>query len=197
MLNVQLSGQTSLRFDYLMSAEFFRSTYFDGIKRFSGSINTQFSELFQGELYFTVGRSIARNTEVPALGKVLSGGGSFTLKPLDRLNVQQSIDFSQLDYPTGENIFKGAVLRTRLNYQHSRELSVRIVVQYDSFSHDLRFEPLISYKLNPFSIFYIGSTNRWHNFYEEHVPGSNEYFDDALHQSSRSYFFKLQYLFQV
>ncbi len=197
MINFQLSGQTNINFEYLISGERFRTIFFGGIRRLSGNFGTQFSELFQADAYFTVGRSIARNIDVPVLGKMLSVGYSFTFKPLDRLNIQQNVDYSRLDYPSGENIFDGVVVRTRLNYQHSRELSARIVVQYDSFSHDMSFEPLVSYKLNPFSIFYIGSTNRWHNFYDEQKPGSTEYYDDALRHSARTYFFKLQYLFQV
>ncbi len=197
MINIQFRGQTNINFEYLISGERFRGVFFGGIRRFSGNFGTQFSELFQGEGYFSVGRSIARNTDIPVLGKMLSFGGSVTIKPLDRLNIQQSIDYSRLDYPTGENIFDGAVFRTRVNYQHSRELSARVVIQYDSFSHDMNVEPLVSYKLNPFSIFYIGSTNRWHNFNDEEIPGSTEHYEDRYHQSLRTFFFKFQYLFQV
>lgn len=196
-INIRFRGQTSLSMDYLISGELFRGTYFDGIRRFSVNVGTQFSELFQGDANVTLGRSIARNTSVPVLGRILSAGGSCTLKPLDRLNIQQSVDYSRLDYPSGENIFAGAVLRTRVNYQHSRELSARVVVQYDSFSRDVSFEPLVSYKLNPFSIFYFGSTNRWHNFDDELKPGSTEHYDDTYHLSSQGFFFKVQYLFQI
>ncbi|MBI3259752.1 MAG: carbohydrate binding family 9 domain-containing protein [Ignavibacteriae bacterium] len=197
LIDFHLKGQTNVHFEYLFSGELYGGIYFDGIRRFSGSFGTQFSELFQGDGYFAVGRSISRNTDIPVLGKLLSGGFSFTIKPLDRLNIQQSIDYSRLDYPTGGNIFDGSVLRTRVNYQHSRELSARIVLQYDSFNHDVSLEPLVSYKLNPFSIFYVGSTNRWHNFNEEEIPGSTEHYENVYHQSLRTFFFKFQYLFQV
>lgn len=196
-IDVRFKGQTSIHFDYLISGERFKGEFFGGIRRFSGNFGTQFSELLQADGSFTVGRSIARNTDIPVLGKMFSGSFSFTLKPLDRLNIVQSVDYSKLDYPTGENIFDGAVFRTRINYQHSRELSGRLVIQYDSFSHDMNLEPLVSYKLNPFSIFYIGSTNRWHNFNEEEIPGSTEHYENAYHQSLRTFFFKFQYLIQA
>ncbi len=196
-INVRFKGQTFLSFDYLMSEERFNNFYFVGIRRLSGNLGSQFSEYFQGDMYFQTGTSIARNVDRPVLGNVLSAGGSLTFKPLDRLILQENIDYARLDYPNGENIYHGIVIRSRVNYQHSRELSARVVVQYDSFSNSVSFEPLISYKLNPFSIFYIGSTSRWQNFHEIQKPNSQEFFDTTYRPASRGYFFKVQYLFAV
>ncbi|MFN8361321.1 MAG: carbohydrate binding family 9 domain-containing protein [Candidatus Kapaibacterium sp.] len=196
-INVRFKGQTYLSFDYLMSEERYNNFYFVGIRRLSGNFGSQFSEYFQGDSYITTGTSIARNVDGHVLGTILSAGGSITLKPLDRLTIQENIDYARLDYPSGENIYDGIVVRTRINYQHSRELSARVVVQYDSFSSSLSFEPLISYKLNPFSIFYIGSTSRWQNFHDTQKPNSQDYFDSTYRPASRGYFFKVQYLFAV
>ena len=43
---------------------------------------------------------------------------------------------------------------------------MRLVVQYNDFSERLNIEPLLTYKINPFTKFYIGLTSRhrYHDF---------------------------------
>ena len=43
-------------------------------------------------------------------------------------------------------LFAGYVLRTRTNLQFTRELFLRVVVQYNDFSQRLDVEPLLTYK---------------------------------------------------
>jgi hypothetical protein len=82
------------------------------------------------------------------------------------------------------------ILRVRRNFlqdSYIGELFLRLVVQYNDFSHGLNLEPLLSYKINPFTIFYIGSTHA----YEE--LGARQ----ELAQPSRQFFMKFQYLFRI
>ena len=51
----------------------------------------------------------------------------------------------------------------------------------------LSVEPLLSYKLNPFTIFYIGST---HDYWDVNQEGK-------LYRSSQRFFAKFQYLFRI
>ena len=51
----------------------------------------------------------------------------------------------------------------------------------------LSVEPLLSYKLNPFTIFYIGST---HDYWDQNQEGK-------LYRSSQRFFAKFQYLFRI
>ncbi|MCK4631759.1 MAG: hypothetical protein KAT79_00745 [candidate division Zixibacteria bacterium] len=93
--------------------------------------------------------------------------------------------------PVGGAFF---ILRSRLNYQFSRELSLRLIVQYNDFYDDLDLEPLLTYRLNPFTVFYVGATSNFH-YYD-----SSDY--DSVSASewaatSRQFFFKMQYLFQI
>ncbi len=86
---------------------------------------------------------------------------------------------------SGEEIYSGYIARTRFNFQYNRELQLRVVAQYNDFSERLDLEPLVAYQLNPFSIFYVGSTY-----------GSREFDGHGMVGADRQYFAKLQYLFR-
>jgi hypothetical protein len=82
-----------------------------------------------------------------------------TLQPLTRLVFQPSLVYSELNRPDGGGeVFSGFILRTRTSLQVTRELSVRFVVQDDDFDKAMSLESLLTYRLNPFSMFYIGSS---------------------------------------
>jgi hypothetical protein len=69
-------------------------------------------------------------------------------------------------------------------YQFTPEIFLRVIGQYDQFNKAIDFYPLLSYKLNPFTIFYAGSTYDLSDF------GS----PFGVRQTARQYFLKLQYL---
>jgi hypothetical protein len=115
-----------------------------------------------------------------------------TIKPSTQLNIQPNLWYSTLSYPegherAGEKIFSAWIYRVRCNYQFSRELSLRLVGQYFTEGGSLSIEPLLTYKLNPFTIFYVGSS---HALIDEPDP-------QGLTQTSRQFFAKLQYLVGV
>ena len=95
------------------------------------------------------------------------------------------------DRDTGENFFSGYILRVRTNYQFSRRLFLRTVVQYNDFSERLEIDPLLTYRINPFSAFYVGSTHDYDTY-----PGRTQDASRFLQQSQRQFFFKFQYLFR-
>ena len=120
-------------------------------------------------------------------GRQFNAGGYLNVKPLQRLTIRPSINFASLaDLETNETFFTGYILRTQANLQFTRELSLRLVTQYNGFDDRLDVEPLLSYRLNPFSIFYVGST---HGFDAFDAPYGRV-------QSERQLFFKFQYLFR-
>ncbi|NNE10018.1 MAG: hypothetical protein HKN20_15765, partial [Gemmatimonadetes bacterium] len=67
---------------------------------------------------------------------------------------------------TGDKLFEGYIVRTRITYNFSREWFLRLVTQYNDFRERFDFEPLLTYKLNPFTVFYVGAGNRF-NYYDE------------------------------
>ena len=79
-------------------------------------------------------------------------------------------------------------LRARGTLSFSRQLFLRLVLQYDDFDKQFNVEPLITYKLNPFTLFYVGSTQVFHEF---EAP------QDEMTPVERQYFLKFQYLFRL
>ena len=116
----------------------------------------------------------------------------FDIKPMDRLLVENWFNYikgTQVD--TKEELYKGYIYRSRMNYQLSKEMTLRVIVQYNDFSHRWDIDPLLRYRINSFSVFYIGSTIDYDDYSKE---------TDARRiwkLSSRQFFMKLQYLFQV
>jgi hypothetical protein len=130
------------------------------------------------------GRSIARFQSPPKVGRGLNAGASLTIKPVQRLVIQPSIDYASLyDIKTDEEFYSGFILRSSFKVQLTRALSVRLITQYDDFDERLDLEPLVSYQVNPFSVFYIGST---HDF--------GRLGENSLRPVERQVFFKFQYL---
>lgn len=126
------------------------------------------------------------------LGRQFDCSGWFDLKPLDRLLIHTSLIYAQAENSsTNELFYSGYVTRTRMNLQITRELSARVVVQYDDFDEVWEADPLIAYQLNPFSVFYLGATHDMEVFYKGDTGNR------SLRLAERQYFLKLQYLFQI
>jgi hypothetical protein len=195
-------GQTSVSLDYVWSQELYRSVWFDGIRRGEISIDTRFSGAIGAGGSFTFGHSIARSYRliVPVLGREKTGKLYGSFRPTVRLTLEPSLEYSRMDYPDrDQKIYEVYIFRTRLSYQFSREWFLRLVVEYSNSNEYserssaylkdgfLTVEPLLSYKLNPFTIFYIGST---HSYWDHAQMGT-------LKRASQRFFAKLQYLFRV
>ncbi len=186
-LYIQFKKQTSLSLWYLWSRERYAGADFPGINRGGINFNSNFTDIIS--FYFNIesGRMIARNLDNPILGKGNNINFGISLKLFKRFFIDPDYTFSNLKDPkTNDVIFNGYILRTKFTYQFTRELFVRLVAQYDQFYDRFDIEPLIYYKLNPFSIFYIGSTLDY-NYYSE----------NNWRNTQRQYFVKFQYLFQI
>ncbi|MCP4570496.1 MAG: carbohydrate binding family 9 domain-containing protein [FCB group bacterium] len=138
------------------------------------------------------GHKIARRDLV--MGKYHSHSFWIDIKPLNRLLIENWFDFTQShDIDTGEELFKGYIVRSRLNLQLSREITLRVVAQYDDFYQCWDIDPLLTYRLSPFSVFYMGSS---YNYQKYEGLGANE-LGKETRLDSRQFFLKLQYLFQA
>jgi hypothetical protein len=65
-------------------------------------------------------------------------------------------------------------------------LFLRLVVQYNDFTQSLDVEPLLTYKANPFTLFFIGSTLAYQDYGGQF----------GMRQAQRQFFTKFQYLFR-
>lgn len=192
-LSGQFKAQTFVTISYMRSRERFKELYFPEIMRVEIGVQSDFSNWMQFGCEFTQGHTIARRQNPPVMGDetFLSVWGTF--KPMDRLRIDPDLEFNKSNKRhTGERLYRGYITRWRTSYQLTRELSVRLIVQYDDFEHDWQLDPLISFRLNPLSVFYLGSTHDYRQFRDEPPSEKSEWL-----LASRQFFLKIQYLIQL
>ncbi|HUP02085.1 MAG TPA: DUF5916 domain-containing protein [Gemmatimonadota bacterium] len=188
-VELSLKGQTFVEVGYSWGRDQFRGIDFDGLRQWFLFARSNASDLVQGGFYTEGGRQISRNSDPPVLGDAYYLELFGTVKPFSRMTVQPSLIYSRLDrVDNGEEVFAGWILRTRNTLSFSRQLFLRLVLQYDDFDEQFNVEPLVTFKLNPFTLFYIGSTQ----IYRDLGPPRDE-----LTAIERQYFAKFQYLFRL
>jgi hypothetical protein len=206
-VTLDLSGSTrlaqvNLHTQYFRGTQRFGGVDFDGIWNGHFCVNGRPSDLvaFGGGINY--GHQIAWSWLVT--GKEIRLTPWVDLKPMDRLLIESAFSYAKSNHlDNDERLYEQYIVRSRLSYQVTRALSVRLVVQYDdrkdwsdsSFTKTWEVDPLLTYRVNSFSVLYLGST---HN-YEELAPSAGDPVDAkpdwAL--SSRQFFVKLQYLVQL
>jgi hypothetical protein len=183
-------AQTSTHTRFMYSNERFGGTQFDGIWLLHNCFNTQPSHSLRFGGYFDYGHRIARRDSV--MGQEIVSGLWADIRPIDRLLISPSFDYISSDnVDTGEKLFSQSLFRTRASLQLSREFSARLILQYNDGQRTWEVDPLIRYQINPLTIFYIGST---HDFRDLTLEEDGR---EGWTKTSRQYFMKIQYLWQI
>ena len=116
----------------------------------------------------------------------------FELRPGDQVILANSFNRISSDHlDTSVRLFEDYINRTEIGYQASRELSFRLIMQYRNSSKTWEADPLLTYRINALSNFYIGSTRDYRDL--EPQPNGTE----GWRLTDRQYFVKLQYLFRI
>lgn len=205
-------AQTHIAVNYQRGEETWGGVHFPGLWTAGCNVDTQPLDAVALGGYANVGRGPAFLTL--DRGRELGWGLALTLKPLDRLIVEPTFDYVRSrDAATDELLFRQAIARARVRLQLNPRLSLRLVVQHNDarspfyqelaaageypdyhmdFGRKWEIDPLLTYRLNPFSVFYLGSTHDLRDF-NAADPGAPSLF----RQTGRQYFVKLQYLWQV
>ena len=151
-------------------------------------MSTRPSDYIDINIFYKFGKDIAYRTEVPMLGYEKNLRLSMEISVNDNLRLRPSISYSDIKKldDTGY-YFKGYISRLDMRYQFSSILDFRIISEYNNFSNKIFVQPLISWKPNPDTIFYLG--------------GNQNYINDFIDYNSKYYkanktqlFLKLQYL---
>lgn len=138
---------------------------------------------------------------------------SFTLRPTARASFYQSYIYRRLATRTdsillaraGTAIFNNHILRSKFNYQFTRKLSLRFILDYDAvlpneslvaLDHQKRFTPdiLLTYLVNPGTAVYVGYTDRYENLLFS--PGTFTRGGSPTTPTDRQFFIKMSYLFR-
>ena len=196
-IDFALKGQTRVSLGYDRGEERFRGVSFDGIDLYYGEFNNDYFEWFRFGFWFGFGDRIAR-TAYPA--PFLGSGGLVdlwgTIKLGSRFAAEPLLTWSALNTPTGEEFFDGFIGRVRLNYQLTRELSLRMVTQYDDFAGELSVEPLVTWQLNPFTVFYVGASVHGRDYGHDSIDPA-ERMRGGFARTAWQAFFKFQYFYRL
>jgi hypothetical protein len=146
----------------------------------------------------------------PFLSNTTESEFSLTLRPRTNLRIDNTYLLTRLsDRFTSDNILTNHIIRSKWNYQFNRELSLRVILQYDSvltnpdFSAEettksINADFLITYLVNPWTALYIGFNTNGQNIDvvptdpgAEIIHPRRRFINDA-HQ----FFIKFSYLFR-
>lgn len=187
-LNLQLKSQTSINISYLpVNDELYKNAQFDNINRTSFNFFMRPDKMVSFDVYGDVGRFIKRD-DTPRMGTGHNLGADLTLKLFDIL--QSSFSYSRFrlsDVATKELFYDGYILQNNTTVQVDNGIFFRLISAYNAFDHTINLYPLLSYKLNPFTLFYLGSSYDMQHYDEVH----------GFIQTQRQYFLKLQYLWSA
>jgi hypothetical protein len=208
-------AQTYVGLSYGTSSEVWGGQVYDDLWSANINLNGQPMDKLGYQLSYNFGEGAA--VQARAKGKETNLNVGMDIKPIDRLMVEPSLAYASSKHvDSNEKLYEELIFRTRFRLQVNPRLSVRLVVQYDDYSvlYDdpegpdyYRFagrawdiDPLVTYRINSFSVFYFGST---HDISDFGVPtgGLNTVLPNEAPskwlQNNRQFFMKLQYLFQI
>jgi hypothetical protein len=115
---------------------------------------------------------------------------------------------SPLGVAAGQSIFNNHIARSKVNFQFTRELSLRSIVDYNAVlstpslvasPRDKRFtyDLLLTYLLHPGTAFYVGYTDRYENLdLATGMPPTVVRTNSPTTPTGRVVFVKLSYLFR-
>ncbi|HTY36330.1 MAG TPA: sugar-binding protein [Bacteroidota bacterium] len=184
-ITLQLKNQVNATVTYfLLNDELFGGVQFNNINRTQIDITAKPSSILTLIFDGSFGRFIRRSSD-PDMGTGHNISLTATLRPTSRFQMDLSFSRARLSsVASGELFYDGYIARAMGIYQFTSEIFLRVIGQYDQFNKAADLYPLLSYKLNPFTIFYAGSTYSLTDFDSTY----------GVKQTSRQYFLKLQYL---
>ncbi len=202
-LNTSLKvGQLSTFTQYARRSRNFRGIDFEDVWSVYQSVFARLNSAVAVQAEVNFGNWIA--AEYVTMGKMRDIGLSLDIKPIDRVLIEQNLNYSKSNHlDSGFELWETYIYRNRLNFQATRNLSLRLVAEYNDGAESWSIDPLVTYKLNAFSIFYVGSTYNYQKpsgFFDENYAAYDPdgfRFSDSRRLGSRQFFMKLQYLFQI
>src|SRR5205085_2348699 len=127
--------------------------------------------------FLMTGRSVNFNPVSPlppGPAKSNQGNLTITLKPLGKLKIDNTYLHARLHQDSGPAIFNSHTIRSKWNYQFNRELSIRVIGQYNALltnsnvsslqtRKNFNADFLITYLLHPGTAVYVGYNSNLSN----------------------------------
>ncbi len=171
--------------------ENYYDVYHKNVHRGWINLNINTDSRIRGGAFIESGKFIVRDEEPSFVGWGLNSELWLTLKPVNNLTLENTYYYYELSRNRGgEKLYAGYIFRNKTSFQFTKHFFLRLIVQYDSFDKRFDVDPLFSYKWNPFTIFYIGSTHDLTDY--RNSAGRSRFVE-----SQRQFFAKFQYLFKL
>ncbi|MEO8446496.1 MAG: DUF5916 domain-containing protein [bacterium] len=177
---------------YPLNNENYEGVHHENVNRWHMNLEANnLSRFLTGGIYLEFGKYIVRFAKPSYVGT----GNNFelyaTIKPLERLRFDLNYNYSELSKSAGgEKLFAGYVLSNKMSYQFTKNFFLRVLLQYDLFSRNFSIDPLLSYKWNPYTILFLGSSHDLNEIVNH--QGFSKYYE-----TDRQIFLKFQYLWAL
>ncbi len=193
-LRTYFSSNAWLRFDYRAFSEYWEGEQLEGSYFYSQGY-TRWTKWFEFYVEFYTGDGPYYNDENPQVGNRSSFSADITIQPNGNFTQDLAYTYvimnSQID---DEKLYDVNIFRSRTTYQFDKYLFLRAVLQWDSNREIFLSDILLSYQLNPQTVFHLG----YGSLHENLTWRGNEWQDpNALaqyYQTTQSIFFKASYL---
>ena len=153
-------------------------------------IETQPSDFLNFNIRYKWGKDIAYRLETPMLGMVNNISFSSEIAINDNFRILPNITYNSMKkLNSDEYYFKGYIGRVDIRYQFTNFLDLRLISEYNDFSEQFFFQPLISWRPNPDTIFYLGGN-------QNYVDQFTDYNSPHYRTNKTQVFLKFQYLFK-
>lgn len=132
---------------------------------------------------------------------------SIAYRPMTRLAIDTTLIYTQLENDsTGTRVLEDLIARVRLNWQFTREWSLRTIIQYERTNpnpfettvtnhKNWNFDLLLTYRVNPWTAVYLSyNTNRQNIAIEERNGIASIVHTNSLITDSEQLLFKFTYL---
>ena len=150
----------------------------------------------------------------PFLANGTNAHVSFTVKPTSQLSLEQTYIYSRLgtrsepllpSIPASVSIFNNHLMRSKINYQFTRELSLRAILDYDAVlpnesliaanrTKQFNADFLVTYLVHPGTALYAGYSNGFENLaLDPTVPPILVRTTSPATVTRRQFFVKLSY----
>ena len=136
------------------------------------------------------------------------GSLNVNVRPTVRLRLDERYIYSHLRTRAGSAIYNNHIVRSKLNYQFNRELSLRAIVDYNGVLSNgslvnlprtkrLSCDFLLTYLLHPGTAFYLGYTDIYEDLrFEPWRPPYLQLTGSPNLNTGRQVFVKMSYLFR-
>jgi len=152
----------------------------------------------------------------PFLANFVDAQAGVTFRPMSRLLLDETYIYSGLSTnadhlpastPTGASIFDNHIVRSKVNYQFTRALSLRGILDYNSILPNaslvaldrrkhLTADVLVTYLMHPGTAVYVGYTDGYDNLRRDETNGGLTLGGGPTTSTGRQVFVKASYLFR-